>query len=101
VADLLVDRNELGANGLEAMKLSGLLLSFAEGGGSGEALGDRLALALASETKLRVVARVVWFGAMAGGLAATAHHYADGTGTKITEGLDLPGHLGSRVFQVG
>src|SRR5258708_36985825 len=101
VADLLVDRNELGTDGLEAMKLGDFLLSFAQGGGSGEALGDGLALGLASETKLWVMPWVVRFGAMTGGLAATPHHYADGTGTEITEGLDLSGQLGTNSLQVG
>src|SRR5260370_42112144 len=88
-ADLLVDGNQVRTNGLEPMELLDFSLGFAEGGGSGEALRDRLAVNFASETELRVMAGIVGLSAMKGGLAAASDHYANGPRTEITQGLHL------------
>jgi hypothetical protein len=82
------------------MELLDFSLGFAEGGGSGEALGDCLAVRFASETELRVMAGIVWLGAMTGGLAAASDHHANGTRTEIIQGLHLLKQLGSTCFQV-
>ena len=83
------------------MELLDFSLGFAEGGGSGEALGDCLAVRFASETELRVMACIVGLSAMTGGLAAASDHYANGARTEITQGLYLLEQLGSICFQVG
>ena len=82
------------------MELLDFSLGFAEGGGSGEALGDCLAVRFASETELRVMAGIVGLSAMKGGLAAASDHYANGARTEITQGLYLLEQLGSTCFQV-
>jgi hypothetical protein len=70
--DLFIEGHQVLAELLEAVELGDLLLGFAQGGGIGKGLRHGLAGHAASETELRVVSRVVAFGAVAGRLAAAA-----------------------------
>ena len=83
------------------MELRDFSLGFAEGGGSGETLGDCLPVRFARETELRVMARIVGLGAMTSRFAAASDHHADATRTEVIQGLHLLEQLGTICFQVG
>src|SRR5205823_8602771 len=53
----------------------------------------------ASEAKLRIMSRVVVFGAVAGRFAAAPGHGGNGTRSKITQVEELLQELGSLGFQ--
>src|SRR5580700_3150502 len=97
--DLFVDGHQVLAELLEAVKLGDLLLSFAQGGGIGKGLRHGLAVHAASETELRVMSRVVAFGAVAGRLAAASRHGGNGTRSQITQTEELFQELGSFGLQ--
>jgi hypothetical protein len=97
--DLFVDGHQVLAELLEAVKLDDLLLGFAKGGGIGKGLRHGLAGHAASEAELRVMSRVVAFGAVAGGLAAAAHDRGKGARSQITQAEELLQELGSFGLQ--
>src|SRR6266852_249133 len=72
--DLVVEGDQVLAELLETVKLGDFLLCLAQRGGIGKGFCHRLAEHAASEAKLRVMSRVVVFGAVAGGLAAASGH---------------------------
>jgi hypothetical protein len=90
--DLFVEGHQVLAELLEAVKLGDLPLGLAQGGGIGKGLRHRLAGHAASETELRVMSRIVAFGALAGPLAAA--------GSQITQAEELLQELGSFGLQV-
>ena len=67
-ADLFVEGDQVFTKLLEAVKLDHLLLRLAQRRGIGKALRDRLTGHAAREAKLRIMSRVVVFGAVAGRL---------------------------------
>jgi len=81
------------------VKLSDLLLGFTQGGGIGKRLRHGFAGHAASEAELRVMSRVVAFGAVAGRLAAAAHDRGKGAGSQITQAEELLQELGSLALQ--
>src|SRR5947199_4468366 len=97
--DLVVEGDQVLAKLLEAMKLGDLLLRLAQRRGIGKALRYRLAGDAASEAKLRIMSRVVVFGAVAGRFAAAPGHGGNGTRSKITQVEELLQELGSLGFQ--
>ena len=70
LADLGVDLHEFPAQLLELAELSDLVFRFANGGGGGERLGDRLAFQLVGQAEIGTVAGVVGPMAVAVGFAA-------------------------------
>src|SRR5439155_26277588 len=76
-----------------------LLLGFAQGGVIGKGFRHGLAGHAASEAELRVMSRVVAFGAVAGRFAAAAHDRGKGAGSQITQAKELLQELGSFGFQ--
>src|SRR5207253_7354956 len=93
--DLFVEGDQILAELLEAVKLGHLLLRLAQRCGIGKALRYRLARDSASEAKLRIMSRVVVFGAVAGRLAAASDHCGNGARSKITPAEKLLQELGS------
>src|SRR5580700_737142 len=93
--DLFVDGHQVPAELLEAVKLADLLLGFTQGGGIRKGFRHGLAGHAASEAELRVMSRVVAFGAVAGRLAAAAHDRSKRAGSQITQAEELLQELGS------
>ena len=81
------------------MKFGDLLLGLAQGGGVGEGLGHGPARYPASQTKLRIMSRIVGFGAMAGRLAAASGHGGNATWPKITQAEEAFQELGAFSFK--
>src|SRR5438034_4942426 len=99
--DLFVEGDQILAELLEAVKLGHLLLRLAQRCGIGKALRYRLARDSASEAKLRIMSRVVVFGAVAGRLAAASGHGGNGARSQITQAEELLQELGSLGLQSG
>src|SRR5713226_3611475 len=97
--DLVVEDDQVLAELLEAVKLGHLLLRLAQRRGIGKALRYRLAGHTASEAKLRIMSRVVVFGAVAGRFAAAPGHGGNGTRSQITQAEELLQELGSLGLQ--
>jgi len=83
---------------LKALVLGDLGLRFLEGGGRSERFGDGFAIHFASQTQLRVVSRIIRFGAMASGFSAAAGDGANRARTQIAEAGDLAQDLGAVCF---
>jgi len=75
------------------VKLGDLLLGFTQGGGIGKGFRHGLAGHAAGEAELRVMSRVVAFGAVAGRLAAAAHDCGKGAGSQIPQAEDSSRNL--------
>src|SRR6266699_148180 len=97
--DLFVEGDQILAEFLEAVKLGHLLLRLAQRRGIGKALRYRLAGDAASEAKLRIMSRVVVFGAVAGSFAAAPGHGGNGTRSQITQAEEFLQELGSMGLQ--
>jgi hypothetical protein len=69
-ADLFVDTDQILAQLLQAVELGDLLLRFAQRRWIGKGLGRALARDPAGQPELRIVTRIIGFGAMAGRLTA-------------------------------
>jgi hypothetical protein len=69
LTNLLVEDDQLVGELLQAMELGNLLLGFAQGGGAGKTLIDRLTLDFASEAELRIMPGVIRTGTMTGRFA--------------------------------
>src|SRR6266436_593383 len=76
-----------------------LLMGLAQRRGIGKALRDRLAGHATSEAKLRIMSRVVVFGAVARRLAAAPGHRGNGTRSKIMQAEELFQELRSLGLQ--
>jgi hypothetical protein len=74
-------------------------LGFLEGSRGSKGLGYGLAIDGARETELGVVAGIVGFGAMTGGLAASTNDGGYRAGSQITELADLAQDLGALSFE--
>ncbi len=85
-ADPVVNRNQLSDKVLEAIKFIHFGLGIMEGGGRRKRFGLRFAIHLPGQAQLRIMARVVRFGAVASGLSAAP-------GTALIE----PGRRSQRV----
>jgi hypothetical protein len=81
------------------MELGDLVLRFAQSSGIGESFGHTLAGDSPGQPKLRVVTRVVGFGAMAGRLPAASHYGCDRTGPQIAQVEEVFQEFGSIRFQ--
>src|ERR1035437_7277521 len=99
-ADLLVDRDQFGAQFLVAMVLIDFRLCLTPGGGRRKRFGDGFSFDLTCESNLGIVSRVVGLGAMAGWLSATARDSADRTWAQIAKGGELTKDFGSLGFQL-
>jgi hypothetical protein len=100
-ADLFVEGDQFGAQGLHLVELGDFALGLAEGCGAGKGLGYRFAADFADEAKLQVVAWIVGLGAMTVGFSAAAGHRTDGTRAKISEFQELLQECGALGFQIG
>jgi hypothetical protein len=76
-------------------------LRLAEGSGGWEGLGNSLAMDGAGETKLRVVARIVRFGAVAGGLTASTGDGGNRAWAQIAKRGDLAQDLSTLSLKSG
>ena len=81
-ADSVVNRNQLSDKVLEAIKFIHFALGIMEGGGRRKRFGLRFAIHPPGQTQLRIMARVVRFGAVASGLSAAPGDGADRTGRR-------------------
>ena len=77
-----------------------LCLGLLEGGGGSKGFGYRLAIDGAGETDLRVVAGIVGFSAVAGGLATSTNDGGDGAWSQITKCADLAQDMGALSLEV-
>jgi hypothetical protein len=98
--DLLVDRDQFHAQFPEPMVLIDFRLGFAPCGGGRKRLGDGLAVNFAGQANLRVVTRVVRFGAMAGRFSAPASDGADRTRAQIAKASELMKDFAAFGFQL-
>jgi len=98
---LLVDGYHLLAELLEAMKLGNLLLGFAKRRWIREGFGHGSARHSSGQAELRIVTRIVGFGAMAGWLSTAMGHRRNRTGPEVTQMEELFQELGSISFQGG
>ncbi len=101
LADALIDRDQFGAELLEAAEGGHLALGLADLGGVGERLLDGLAVALEGEADLGTVAGMVVAGAGAVGLAAAAEGGMHRTAPEVAEVGDFEQDLGTARFEVG
>ncbi len=81
-ADPVVNRDQLRDKVLGAMKFIHFALGFMESGGRRKRFGHRFAIHLPGQAQLRIMARVVRFGAVASGLSAAPGDGADRTGRR-------------------
>jgi hypothetical protein len=98
-ADLLVDAHQVLAEFLESMEFGDFVLRLAQRGRVGEGLGHALAGDSPGQPKLRVVARIVGFGAMARWLAAATHYGCDRTRPEVAKAEEILQEFGSIRFQ--
>jgi len=84
-ADLFVDRKQFADQLLEVTKLSHLALGLLQGGGTGKRLRYSPSLPLAGQPKVRAVARVVGFVAVAVGLPAATADAGDGSAAEVAQ----------------
>lgn len=101
LANALVDRDELGAELLEAAESGHLALGLVDLGRIGERLLDGLALALEGEADLGAVAGMAVVGAGAVGLAAAAEGGMHRTAPEVAQAGDFEQDLGTARFEVG
>ncbi len=99
--DLVVEGDQVLAELLETVKLGDFLLRLAQRGGIGKGFCHRPAGHAACEAKLRIMSRVVVFGAVAGRLAAASGHGGNGARSQITQAEELLQELGSLGLQSG
>ena len=99
--DLVVEGDQVLAELLETVKLGDFLLRLAQRGGIGKGFCHRPAGHAACEAKLRIMSRVVVFGAVAGRLAAASGHGGNGARSQITQAEELLQELGSLGLQGG
>jgi hypothetical protein len=101
LTDPFVDADQVFTKLLEAMKLGDLLLGLAKRGWVGKGLRLRLAGYSSSQAELRIMARIVRLGAMAGRFATAAHDGGNRTGAKIAQAEELLQELGTIGLQGG
>jgi hypothetical protein len=99
LTDFFVDADQVLTELLEAMKFGDLLLRFAKCGWIGKGLCHGLACHSSSQAELGIMARIIWFGAMAGKFTTAPDHGSNRTGPKITQAEELLQELGSIGLQ--
>ena len=97
--NLFVDLDQFVGELLETMVLVYLGLRLATGGRRRKGFADGPPIDLARQSDLRIMARIVRFGAMATRFTATTTNCADRTGAQIAQGSELAKDLGSLSFQ--
>ena len=80
------------------MELGDLLLGFAQGGGAGKTLVDRLTLDFASEAELRIMPGVMGTGTMTGRFATETPGRGNGAGAEISQAKELLQQSGTLDF---
>jgi hypothetical protein len=98
LTNLLVEDDQLVGELLQAMELGDLLLGFAQGGGAGETLIDRLTLNFASEAELRVMSGVMRTGTMTGRFATETPGRGNRAGAEISQAKELLQQSGTLGF---
>ena len=88
LTNTLIDGHQLLAQLLETAKLSDILLGLAQSGGAGESLRDSFASHPSSEPELRIMPRVVGFGAMASLFATAPDNSSNRAGPKIGQSAE-------------
>jgi len=83
--DLLVEADQILTELPQTRKLGNLLLRLAKRGWVGKGFRYGLAGHSPSQAELRIMARIVGFGAMAGRLTAATDNGSNGTGPKIAQ----------------
>jgi hypothetical protein len=98
LTNLLVEDDQLVGELLQAMELGDLLLGFAQGGGAGKTLIDRLTLDFASEAELRIMPGVIRTGTMTGRFATETPGRGNGAGAEISQAEELLQQSGTLGF---
>jgi len=98
--DLLVDRHQLLAELLPALKFRNLPLGLAQSGRSGKTLVDGLPLHFATQTKLGLVPGVVRLGTVATGFPAAAYAGGNRTRSEITQAEELLQDISAFLLQI-